>query len=169
MSWFFSSCGGNLGYILKLWWGGHSKLVFVQRHQDSCLVTRDTSGISSRLGWATRSLLVVRRETQGPSLVATVILEFLSIFNKSQPLSPIEALNSACLSKFQRDVRPPVQMRRGCGAFSIVTTGDSDILSSCEMKDEPAFKPLNVYPAFFLIRASLCPFHLRQKLRVPLT
>ena len=123
--------------------------MFVPRRHDSCLVTRDASGISSRLGRATRSLLEVRRETQGPFLVATVILGFLSIFNNSQPSSPFEALNSACLSKFQRDVRPPVQMRRGCGAFSRLSTGDSDILSSCEMKDEPAFKPLKVYPAFF--------------------
>ena len=54
-------------------------------------------------------------------------------------------------------------------AFSMVSTGDSDILSSCEMKDEPAFKPLMVYPAFFRVRASLRPFHLRQKPRVPLS
>ena len=66
-----------------------------------------------RLGRAIWTLLEVRRETKGPFLVATVILGFLSIFNKSQPSSPFEALNSACLSKFQRDVRPPVQMRRG--------------------------------------------------------
>ena len=30
VSWFFSSCGGNLGYILELWRDDHSKLVFVQ-------------------------------------------------------------------------------------------------------------------------------------------
>ena len=123
--------------------------MFVPRRHDSCLVTRDASGISSRLGRATRSLLEVRRETQGPFLVATVILGFLSIFNNSQPSSPFEALNSACLLKFQRDVRPPVQMRRGPRAFSMVSTGDSHIVSCCEVKDEPAFKPLKVYLAFF--------------------
>ena len=84
-----------------------------RRHQDSCLVMRDTSGISSRLGSATRTLLNVKRDTQCPFLIATVILGFLSIFNKSQASSPFEALNSACLSRCQRDVRPPVQMRRG--------------------------------------------------------
>ena len=69
----FSSYGGD----------DPSKLVFVQRRQDSCLVTRDTSGISSRLGTVTQTLLKVKRETQHPFLVATVILGFLSIFNKS--------------------------------------------------------------------------------------
>ena len=63
----FSSYGGD----------GYSKLVFVQRHQDSCLVTWDTSGISLRLGSAIRTLLEVRRENQCPFLVATVILGFL--------------------------------------------------------------------------------------------
>ena len=62
---------------------GHSKLLFVDQCQDSCLVTRDTSGISSRLGTVTQTLLKVKRETQHPFLVATVILGFLSIFNKS--------------------------------------------------------------------------------------
>ena len=45
VSWFFSSCSGNLGYMLELWGDGHSKLVFVQRRHDSCLVTIDTSGM----------------------------------------------------------------------------------------------------------------------------
>ena len=38
VSWFFSSCGWNLLYILELWRGGPSILVFVHRCQDSCLV-----------------------------------------------------------------------------------------------------------------------------------
>ena len=41
-----------------------------------------------------------------------------------------------------RYVRHFVQMRWGTRVFSRVSTGDSDIPSSCEMKDEPAFKPL---------------------------
>ena len=44
-SWFFSSCGRNLGYILELRQGWPFKLVFVQRHQDSCLIMMHTSGI----------------------------------------------------------------------------------------------------------------------------
>ena len=127
----------------------HSKLVFVQRHQDSCLVTRDTSGIFTRLVRAIRMLLEVRRETQCPFLVGTVILGFLSIFMKRQSSSPYEALNSVCLLRVQRDVRPPVQMRRKPMAFSRVSTGDSDFPSSCEMKQEPEFKPMQGNPAFF--------------------
>ena len=70
-------------------------------------------------------------------------------FKKSQSLSPFEALNSVCLSMCQRDVMPPVQMKQGPRAFSKVSTGESDILSFYEMEDEPAFKPLQGYPAFF--------------------
>ena len=79
----------------------------------------------------------------------TVILGFLSIFKNSQELSPSEAMNSACLSSCQRDVRPPVQMGQGPRAFSSVSTGDSNIPSSREMKDEPEFKPLQGNRAFF--------------------
>ena len=43
----FSSYGGD----------GHSKLMFVQQRQDSCLLMRDTSVMSSRLGRALRTLL----------------------------------------------------------------------------------------------------------------
>ena len=35
------------------------------------------------------------------------------------------------------------------------------------MKDEPAFKPLQGNPAFFRVRASRCPFHLRQQTQCP--
>ena len=76
---------------------------------------RDTSGVSSRLGRAISMLLEVRQETQGPFPVATGILGFLSILKKSQASSPSGALNSACLSECQRDVRPPVEMRRDLG------------------------------------------------------
>ena len=93
--------------------------------------------------------LEVRRETEGHFLVGTVILGFLSTFKNYQSSSPFETLNSSCLSNCQRDVRPPVQMRRRPSAFSRVSTGDSDIPSSCEMKDGAAFKPLQGNPAFF--------------------
>ena len=146
---------------------GPSKLEFVQQHQDSGLVTRDTSGISSRLGIAIGRLLVVRRETQDPFPVAKVILGFLKIFKKSQASSPFESLNATSLSTCQRDGRPPVQMRLGPRAFYRVYTGYSEISSSCEMKDKPAFKPLQGNPAFFHVRASQCPFHLRQKIQGP--
>ena len=127
----------------------------------------DNSGISSRLGRAIQMLLEVRRETKLPFLVATIILGFLSIFKKSQVLLFFEALNSACLSRCQRDVRPPVQMRQGPMAFSRVSTGDSVINSSCEMKDEPDLKTLQGNPAFFQVRASRCPFQLRLQTHGP--
>ena len=94
-------------------------------------------------------ILEVRREDKRPLLVSTVILVFLSTFTKSQASSHFEALNSAQLSMSQKDVRPSVQKRWRSMAFSWVSTGDSVIPSSCEMKDEPAFKTLQGKPAFF--------------------
>ena len=41
----FSSSGRNLGYILQYGEDVHSKLEFVQRSQDTCLGSTDTSGI----------------------------------------------------------------------------------------------------------------------------
>ena len=96
-----------------------------------------------------QTLLEVSRAAKLPLLVVTVILAFLSIFTKSQASSPFEALNSAHLSKFQMDVSPSFQKRLRTVAFARVSTGDSDIPSSCEMKDEPAFKALQGKPAFF--------------------
>ena len=90
-------------------------------------------------------LLEVRQETEFHFLVGTVILGFLSIFKKSQASSPYEAWNSVCLLRVQRDVRPPVQMRRTPTAFYKVSTVDS----SCEMKDKTEFKPLQGNQAFF--------------------
>ena len=94
-------------------------------------------------------LLEVRQETKAHFLVGTVILGFLSIFKKSQASSAFEALNSVCLLRYQSDVIPPIQMRRRTMAFSRVSTGDSDIPSSCEMKHEPDCKTLQANPAFF--------------------
>ena len=119
------------------------------------------------LGRTKRTLLEERQETEVHFLVKTLILGFLSIFKKSQASSPFEALNSVCLSRCQRDVIHTVQMRRRPMAFSRVSTGDSDIPSSCEMRDEPEFKPLQWNLAFFWVRASRGPFHLRQKIQGP--
>ena len=127
----------------------------------------ETSGIWTRFGRAIRTLLEVRQETEVYFPVCTVILRFLSIFKKSQALSPFEPLNSVCLLRSQIDVIPSVQMRQRLTAFSRFCTGDSDIPSSCEMKDEPEFKLLQGNPAFFGVRASWGPFHLRQKTQGP--
>ena len=91
----------------------------------------------------------MRQETEVHFLVGTVILGFLSIVKKSQSSSPYEALNSVCLSRGQRDVRPPVQMRWKPMAFSRVSTGDSDMPSFCEMKDKLESKPVQGNRAFF--------------------
>ena len=91
----------------------------------------------------------MRREAKRSLLCGTLILVFLSIFTKSQASSPSEALNSAHLSKSQKEVRPSVQKSWRTMTFSRVSTGDSDIPSSFEMKDEPAFKALQGKPAFF--------------------
>ena len=165
---FFSRVAAGTWGIFSSY-GGHdtSKLLFVQRRQVSCLFTKDSSGISLRLGRAIWLLVEVRRETQFTFLVITVILGFLTILKKSQASSPFEALNSLCLSECKRDVRTPVQIRLGPRAFSRDSTGDSEIPSSCDMKDEPAFKPLQRNPAFFRVSASWCPFPLRQKTQDP--
>ena len=94
------------------------------------------------VGRKIQTLLEVSREAKRPLLVGTVILLFLSIFTKSQASSPFEALNSAQLSKSQLDVRPSMQKRLRTIAFSKVSTADSGNPSSCEMKDDPAFKAL---------------------------
>ena len=120
----------------------------VQRRRGSYLVTMDTSGIETWVGRTIRTLLEVKQETKAHFLVGSVILGFLSIFKKSQASSPFEALNYVCLSMCQSDVIPPVQMRQRPTAFSRASTGDSDIPSSCDMKQEPKFKPLQGNPAF---------------------
>ena len=91
----------------------------------------------------------MRQETEFHFLFGTVMLGLLSIFKKSQASSPYEALNSLCLAWGKRDVRPPVQMRRTPMAFSKVSTGNSEMPSSVEMKDEPEFMPLLGNRAFF--------------------
>ena len=101
------------------------------------------------LGRKIQTLLEVSRESKRPLLVSSVILVFLSIFTKSQALSPFEALNSAHLSMSQMDVRPTVQKKLSTTVFSRGSTGDSDIPYSCEMKHEPAFKELQGKPSFF--------------------
>ena len=92
----------------------------------------------------------MRREAKHLLLVGTVILVLLSIFTKSHASSPFETMNSVQLSMCQKDVRPSVQKRCRIMAFSRVSTGDSVITSSCEIKFEPAFKPLKGNPGLLL-------------------
>ena len=96
-----------------------------------------------------RTHLEMKQETEVLFLVGTVILGFLSIFKKSKASTTFEALNSVCLSRCQSDMIHPVQMRWRPMAFSTVSTGDSDIPSSCDMKHKPKFKPLQGNVAYF--------------------
>ena len=57
----------------------------------------------------------MRRETEGHFLVGIVILGFLTIYKKRQASSTFEALNSACHSRVQKNVRAPVEMRGRLG------------------------------------------------------
>ena len=82
----------------------------------------------------------------------------LGTFRRTEVRGPLE---------MPRDVRPPVQMRLGPRAFSRDCTEDSNIHLSCEMKDEPAFKPLQGIPTFFRVRESRYPLHVRQKIQGP--
>ena len=63
--------------------------------------------------------------------------------------------------------RLPVQMRRGNRVSSRISTQDSQIPSSCQMKDEPALKPLQANPTSYLVRESRNPLHFRQKIQGP--
>ena len=80
----------------------------------------------------------MRSDTEDHFLFDTVILEFLTIYKNCQASSTFEAVNSTWLSSSQRDVRPVFEMRCRSRAFGRVSKGDSDILSSCYMKDEHA-------------------------------
>ena len=91
----------------------------------------------------------MKQETEVHFLVRRVILGFQSIFKKSKASSSFEALKSVCLARCQSDVIPTVQMRRGNRVSSRISTQDTDIPSSCDMKHEPKFKPLQGNLAFF--------------------
>ena len=79
----------------------------------------------------------MRRETEGHFLVGIVILGFLTIYKKSQASSTFEALNSVCHSRFQKDVRPPVEMRGRLG-LSVGSLQGFRNPFICDMNDEPA-------------------------------
>ena len=58
----FSRVGHEHGVYPPVRWGCLSKLGFVQRSQQTCLGTMDTSGISTRLGRKLQMLLEVKQE-----------------------------------------------------------------------------------------------------------
>ena len=85
-----------------------SKLVFVQRHQDSCLLMRDTTKSPQCFAG---NFEASRRETGDPSFISICHIDmgFLSVFNKSQASFPFVALKFACISRCPKDVSPSVQ------------------------------------------------------------
>ena len=85
-----------------------------------------------------QTLLEVKWDFRTLFLFDTVILGFLTILKNCQESSTFEAVNSTWLSSCQRHVRPIFEMKWRPRATSRVSTGDSDILSSCDMNDEHA-------------------------------
>ena len=67
-----------------------------------------------------------------------MILGLLTRLKNCQASSKFEAVNSTWLSSCQRHVRPIFEMKWRPRAFSRVSAGDSDTLSSCDMNDEHA-------------------------------
>ena len=83
-------------------------------------------------------LLEVKREFRSLFLFDTVILGLLTILKNCEASSKLEPVISTWLSSCQRHVRPIFEMKWRPRAFSRVSTGDSVILSSCDMNDEHA-------------------------------
>ena len=104
----------------------------------TCLGMRDNSGMQIRRGRKIQTLLEVKWEFRSLFLFDTGILGFLTILKNAQASSKFEAVKSTWLSNCQRHVRPIFEMKSRPRAFSRVSTGDSDILSSCDMNDEHA-------------------------------
>ena len=82
----------------------------------------------------------------------------LGTFRSTEPRGPLEV---------SRDVRPTVYMRLGHRDFSRDCTEYSDIPLYCEMKDDPALKPLQGNPTFFRVRESWYPLPVRQQIQGP--
>ena len=74
---------------------GHTKVMLVQRHQDSCLA-REGHIVTLLEAWKrNREAYRWETETQGPFPLPTCIMGFLSIFKRSQASSNFEAFISA--------------------------------------------------------------------------
>ena len=81
-------------------------------------------------------LLEIKWKSRSLFLFDTVILGFLTILKNCQALSIFESVNSTWLSSYQSDFTPLFEMKLRPRAFCRVSTGDSDIGSSCDMNDE---------------------------------
>ena len=83
-------------------------------------------------------LVEVKWEFRSLFLFDKVILGFLTILKNCQASSTFEAVKSTWLSCCQRHVTPNFEMKWRPRAFGRISTGDSEILSSCDMNDEHA-------------------------------
>ena len=63
-------------------------------------------------------------------------------FKEEPSIITLRSIEFCVPLKVSKGCEALVQMRHRPMAFSSVSTGDSEKPSSCEMKDEPAFKPL---------------------------
>ena len=145
----FSSCCGNLWYILELRRGWLFK-TRVCSVTSGLLSTYEGNLRNHHESWqGNTDVSRVDLGDQGPLSHCHSDIGIPINFQKRKAPSPFETLNSMCLTSCQTDVRPPVQMRRGSWAFSWVPTGDSNIPTPGEMKNKLAFKPLQGNLAFF--------------------
>ena len=88
VSWVFSSCGGNLGYILELWRGKPLE-TFVCSAMSGLLYSYDGNLRNLNYAWQDNTDASGGEERDRVHfLVGTVILGFLSILRKSQASSP---------------------------------------------------------------------------------
>ena len=92
--------------------------------------------MSTRRGRTIRIFLEVKCDFRSLFLFDSVILGFLTILKNCQASSTFQAVNSTWLLRCQRHVRPLFEMKWKPRAFCRISTGDSDILSSCDMNDE---------------------------------
>ena len=111
----------------------------------------------------------MRGDTEDHFLFDSVILAFLTILKNFQASSIFEAVNSTCLSRCQRDVRPVFELRWRPRAFCRVSTGDPDILSSCDMNDVHAWSLCREISSSFESGHLGVYFAWSIKHRVPLT
>ena len=166
VSWVFSSCGRHLVYILELRTGWPFETQ-VCSAKSGLLSSYDGYLVKLNYTWEENTCTSGGEPWGQASLISWHSYICIPInFHEESGIVTFWSIELSTLSKSQTDVRPSVQKRLGTMAFSRVSTGGSDIPSSCEMKHEPSFKALQGKPTFFWVRASLSPFHAEQ-LRFP--
>ena len=90
MQWDFSSCDRNLWYILELQQGWPFETPLCSAKSGLLSSYDGHLRNLSKLESIIQMLLEVSRETKRPFLVSRKILGFLSIFKKSQAMSPLK-------------------------------------------------------------------------------